>query len=576
MSDCVREFLSRLAEEEKIFHPRLTDDKRGLAFLTAIKEFDFYYYNKIRNQSSEEIEEHFYMMRLAIPRLIQKTFENVSQFEIPTATFTSRKTLTLAALSMVARFGFVEHGKRMAHAAMAGECELVKLQEDLYEFRLPAEMYNYEAHEAYVEQYHIAHDKHKTDMLIKKNWGTKGVFNRVEELLEENVYVYRDHYIGYNAHPYLDDYFFGIAYLEMQHHPSYDTFHHKITFGGLQYQHYFLCITYFLSLSIKHEKFCEALIRKHPNIKLRDILTITCDKKEFIESIKQALNHYGSSFEWFTPIHTDQAESLLNTLSVSRRNADILDEGLMSPPYIVEFSDNSLVKSIAGAQIDPSEFLLEALRYNFPKEYDKNQQTREGAMQKALERLLSSSFHDLITRKNVQIRNEGKSVTDIDFVAIDKASKTAILFQLKHQDRYGGNLRKRSNRAKRLQNETEQWSLKVKNWLNTISDEKITSTLQIKKSIEIEHFYTLALTKNFAHFLAPLADDANFAYANWIQFYDALARINISQGELKTLKGLFKILRDFMSHKISCQQILDGSDLYNLDTLKYKIIQKEQ
>lgn len=576
MKEYVNEFLSRLADEEKNFHSKLSQDRFGLAFLTAIKEFDFYYYNKIRNEPSEETDEHFYMLRLAVPRFIKKIYESIQQFEVPTATFRSSKTLILSALNMLSRFGIVEHGKRMAYAAMAGECELIKVEEDLYEFQLPAEMYNFEELEAEVVRFHNAQSRKEKNFFIEQEFISKGVYDHVEELLMDNVYVYRDHFIGYNAHPDLDDFFFGLAYIEMQYQPAYDTFHHKLKFGGLQYQHYFLCATYFLSLALKHEKFCEALIKKAPAIQLRNILTITCEKDDFIESIKEALNTYGPSFDWFVPINRQQAEALFNVLSVRRNNAQILEEGLMSPPYIVEFSDSAVVKSIAGAQIEPSEFLLESLRFNFPKEYDKHQQTREGAMQKALERLLSGSFPDLIIRKNIQIRENKKISTDIDFVVIEAVSKTAILFQLKHQDHYGGNIKKRSSRSKRLQTETERWLSIVNAWLNNNSRERINSAFQIKSSVEIEQFYTLAITKNFAHFLAPLAKDENFSYATWIQFYDAVARINISQGEIKTLRGLFNILREFMSHKIARSQILEGSDLYNLDTLKYKIIQKEQ
>ena len=53
ITQVVREFLSCLTAEELIFHPRLVDDAYGLAFLTAIKEFDHYYYNLVRHDTTE-------------------------------------------------------------------------------------------------------------------------------------------------------------------------------------------------------------------------------------------------------------------------------------------------------------------------------------------------------------------------------------------------------------------------------------------------------------------------------------------------------------------------------------------
>lgn len=573
MTQAVREFLSRLAMEEAMLNSRLIEDSYGLAFFTTIKEFDHYYYNLMRHESSETSSEHFYLMRLALPRLIQKTFSSIPDFKVPIVTFQSDRALVLAALNMVARFGFIEHGKRMAYATMAGECELKKINDSFFEFHLPAELYNYEAHEADVENhYRRLHRKHRDD-LVQKRFGTDGTIGRLNQIFLDNAYVYRDHFIGYNAHPDLDDYFFGLAYSDFEDHEAFDTFHHKLTFGGIQYQNYILCLIYMLSVSLKHEKFCEALLQKHNNIRLRDIITVSGGKREFIETIKHAVNYYGPSFDWFTPINADEAEAIYNVLSIRRGNRDLLERGFMSVPYLIEFSDTAIIKSIAGAQLDPSEFLLESLRYNFSTDYDRNQKTREDAMQKAIERLLRQSFPSLRILKNINIRQGNRTVTDIDFVAIEELSRTAILFQLKHQDHYGGDIRKRSNRARRLKEETEKWLRHVNNWLYNTSRSEVYASLQLKKNAQIDYFYIVAISKNFAHFLSPLASNQNFAYANWVQFYDALIRINATQGDLKTLKGLFVMLREYMSHNKIKPQYLDGSDLYNLDTLKYRIIQ---
>jgi hypothetical protein len=284
MTQVDREFLSRLVDEESIFHPRLVDDSYGLAFFTAIKEFDHYYYNMIRHDASDTASEHFYLMRLAVPRLIQKTFAAIPKFRIPTATFRSNPPLVLAALNMVARFGFVEHGRRMAHAVMAGECALAKIDDSLYEFRLPKELYNYEAHESSIEYFHRQQRRDRRDALINKSFERNGTITHINQCFLDNVYVFREHFIGYTAHPDLDDYFFGLAYSDLEDRGAFDTFHHHLIFGGLQYQHYILCLAYLLSLSMKHQRFCEALVQKNPQIRLRDILTISSDKREFMET----------------------------------------------------------------------------------------------------------------------------------------------------------------------------------------------------------------------------------------------------------------------------------------------------
>jgi hypothetical protein len=182
MSQIVREFLTRLQAEEAIFHPRLAEDAYGLAFLTAIKEFDYYYYNLIRHENSDAATEQFYLMRLAIPRLIQRTFASIPCFKVPVATFRSDRSLILAALSMVARFGFVEHGKRMAYAVMAGECELLKRSDSLFEFRLPETLFNYEATESNVENFHRQQRRSRRDALINQTFESNGTLTHLDRL----------------------------------------------------------------------------------------------------------------------------------------------------------------------------------------------------------------------------------------------------------------------------------------------------------------------------------------------------------------------------------------------------------
>ena len=69
----------------------------------------------------------------------------------------------------------------------------------------------------------------------------------VDDKLTELVYPFQTHYIGYEADPMLDEYFFSIAYSEVQLYDGYDTFH-ATRFGGIRYQHCILVLTYFISI----------------------------------------------------------------------------------------------------------------------------------------------------------------------------------------------------------------------------------------------------------------------------------------------------------------------------------------
>lgn len=84
---------------------------------------------------------------------------------------------------------------------------------------------------------------------------TSSMEERVQRLLRENVYVWRARYIGYNADPTIDGYFFVQAFANLKLRPGIDSFPPELKFGGVSFIAYVLCAAYFLSLAWKHVAF---------------------------------------------------------------------------------------------------------------------------------------------------------------------------------------------------------------------------------------------------------------------------------------------------------------------------------
>lgn len=177
----------------------------------------------------------------------------------------------------------------------------------------------------------------------------------------------------------------------------------------------------------------------------------------FEDLLIEALNMYGPSYEGYTPLTREEAQTILRVLSVRRDNLEIMSPIMAPIPFLVEYSDTAWVTFVASVQIGAYPFLLNSLRQCFPAGYDRNQQTREGSMQRALRRFFDDYLPGLTLIDNVGITRAGRRVTDIDFAAVDKRDGTVMLFQLKHQDPYGGDIRRRSNRAERLRSEVTHW-----------------------------------------------------------------------------------------------------------------------
>ena len=373
MKDVARQFLDKLSSEEDKLIAKMQLDEAGAGMITAIKEFDHCYYNLVRHERSEETDHIFHIMQLGLPRLVAGILVAIPRFRYPTITFKSDRILIERALEMVSALGLVEQGRRFAQGALAGECKISRRSERQYDVIMPDLISNMEQHEANVEHHYLRLRHEAINTTIHK----PGKLRRIDALLRKNVYVFREHFIGYNAHPFLDEYFLALAYKELQSQRGYDTFNEHLRFGGITMQKYMLATTYLLSLALKHERFASTLVEKAPGIRLRDVLTITSDKSEFEWNMIQALNMHGPSLEDFTPLTPEEARTILRVLSVRRDNISILSSAMAPMPFLIEYSETAWITSTAAIQIGAIDFLLNSLRHNFAVDYDRNQQTRE-------------------------------------------------------------------------------------------------------------------------------------------------------------------------------------------------------
>ena len=265
-----------------------------------------------------------------------------------------------------------------------------------------------------------------------------------------------------------------------------------------------------------------------------------------------------------------EADTILNVLSVRRENLAVILPTMASLPFLIEFSSTAWVKSIAAVQLGAMDFLLNSLKFHFAADYDRNKQTCEQSMQQALKGLISDFIPDLVYVDNITLRWHGKTLTDIDFAAADEADGTLLLFQLKHQDHYGADMRKRSSRAEHLRNKCASWLSAVRDWLGRCAESEIRSSLRLKGSFRLQAPRIVFLTRHFAHFLSDLDLQNDTAYATWIQMFDALNRLR-AEGRPLTLISLFDLLKAYMSHKMERGHPFEMVDTYHLENLSYRI-----
>lgn len=575
MRTVLREFYDALTAQEERFIAHLAADNLGIILRSAIGELDWYCYNfsKTAEPTSDQ-EELFYLMQQGVTRLIALALEARASFDAPVVNFRRKKELTKFVTEIISAIGIIQHGRRVAQTVALGIGRIERLRDNEFKIILPDKLVDEGSLETAVSK-HYQSESRRMFSKIKDSKHWKELDVKVNAKLHELVHPFATHYIGYGADPLLDDYFFGLAYHEIELQDGFDTFHYATIFGGVRFQHYVLGVAFLMSLQFKHERFAEALVKKDSTILLQDILTITSDTGGLVESIKEAINSFGEVFDDFEKVDLKMAQTIFEVLSCGRRNTAVLSAPGSPLPLIVQSSDDGVIRCLAGAYTEPMRMLLESLRHQFPKDYAKNQQSREGAMQKAIKRALNATFCHLEYRENIKIQSNAKTLTDLDLVVIEKNSGRIILCQLKHQELYGQNLHSKRIRAERLREEVAAWLNALDKWGTTATKHSVKELLGLPAAFPDPTIYRLIITKHYAHPIREICATDDTTFSTWIQFYNGIELLK-QRDAPKTLDELFRILREEQSPSRIQDHLPEPCTTWSINELKFATLQEGQ
>ena len=570
--EIVREFLAGLAREEESVSRNPTSDQLGMDFRTAINELNRYVWNYAQQREpTEDQEEQYLLISLGVARLIRLSMQIHSGFPVPALTFRRQEGPYRQVLTVVSHLGFIQHGRRVADSALAGICQARRGAEGRYEFVLPAGIVNHGAVEDDVRSHFAREIARVLNERMQQSEG-RNLQNVINELHDENVFIYREHFMGYDADPLLDEYYFQVAWNELRNATGFDSFNELREFGGVAYLKYTLAAAFLNSLCLKHEAFCRAMVRKHPEVRMEDILTISADRAGLIESIRDALNVFGRKFLHYTITTEEHAKQIYEVIAITPRNAELLDGAAPPLPCIIEFSQEGIVKNLSG-RYRQMEFLLGSLRRAYPREFDSYQRLREGSFQAAVESLLTSSFPDLEMRRNVRLRRDGKDLTDIDLAVIDRQQGYLLLVQLKFQDSAAIDFRIDSSRMRHFRDESVRWLEIVAEWLDATPEQKLRSNFRIPRGMRINRIRKLVLGRHHAWSLRSTQLDEDTSFATWDQLVNTVMLMEKRQGDFRTLGGLHTMLRTFIVETPDRYHRDQAPVEYVLNSLKFAVMQ---
>ncbi|MHC8299021.1 hypothetical protein [Pseudomonas sp. ZS1P83] len=568
-------FFEALNRQERKLLPKLEADHLGLYLRSAINELDWYYYNISRTSNpSYDQTEQFYILRLGVGRLIQLALDGRQSYDAPPLMFTRKKEIYTPVLELAAGLGFIEHGRRVGQTVSTGFCSIESIDGKEFTITLPPELPDDEYYERELKDHYQRETENFVNQVRNSALSTE-FETEINETLEALVYPFLTHFIGYGGDPLVDSYFYNIAFSELQTFEGYDTFNYATRFGGIHFQNYIIALNFINSISMRHERFAEALVKKDPSIKLENILTISSETESFIKNLQSAINHFGADHLDFEDASLEDARRIFEVLTCSRKNTALLAKPGSPLPHLIQYSDQGFIRCLTGARSNPMLFLLESLRHQYPKDYDKHQQSREKSMQNGIKRILNECFEGLEYLENVKIKLNGRVLTDIDLVVIEKPTGTIFICQLKFQELYGQDLHSKHIRSNRLKEQTTRWLTSLEDWIDNVGEAGIRNSLRLPKGFPTLNVYRLIIAKHYSYPLKDLTLRTNTAHANWMHFFNSVELIKRQKNTNLKLSDLISMIKKTDSpHGTKTHNDEPLSNEYILDELKFKIIHK--
>ncbi len=567
-------FFAALTAQEKKIAEVLEHDNIGWMLKSAISEVDWHSYNFQRDEEkTAHGEEYSYLLQIGLTRFVQLALKMRPSFDLPVVAFVRHPSTSLPTLDILSALGIIEHGRRVAQSISAGVGEIEQISDLEFRISLPEKIVDDEHYERTVTAHHSKELRRLFTELFRRKVAGK-IQGEVEAALEELVYPWNEHFIGYGATPLLDEYFFSIAYAELQAHEGVDSFSDTARFGGIEYRTYIIAISFIVAIFIRHERFAEALARTNANTKMENILTITSDTPEFLENLVEALNSFGSAFPDFKSVNLSDAKKVFAVLSVSRENLALLDNPGCALPLLVQSSEEGFIRSLTGGKSTPVKFLLDSLRYHFAADYDRNQQSREKSMQLGLARVLNSAVPNLLYRENIKIRVGEKILTDIDAVVIDERAGIVFLCQLKYQELYGNDLHSKLERTTRLKEQVAVWLAALDRWEECVNEASTRATLRIPRGMGSFVMRRIIISRHYAYPLKDLDLSNDTTYANWAQFFNAVELVKKDAVDEPTLQVIFDKIRGMLYTVPPQEHEPEPRSLWKVDDLVFVIDQK--
>ncbi|MFT3760069.1 hypothetical protein [Thauera sp.] len=303
----------------------------------------------------------------------------------------------------------------------------------------------------------------------------------------------------------VDDYFKEWAVLYLRRMSFRDMLADDDRFGGRAYSAYVAVLEALSAMSQQRLCYAGLLNADDPRIGIRNLLTGGALHEELIEGVAS-----------FLDASRQEVSELLDHLTLSPANAkDHLGRGTQTLAPAVRTSQQLVALPTYGLELNPFLFLWTELRRRYEKDWFDAANRRESRWVAELHaQFPAPHWHCL---DGVNLKRDGKTVTDIDFVAHDARCSSVILFQLKWQQPFVGDDKVRRNNASSLVDDSNKWIADVLGWIKAVGVNGLKERLAIKTDTALS-IHLVVLGRYHAHFTSANGHDPRAVWCDWGNF----------------------------------------------------------
>lgn len=317
--------------------------------------------------------------------------------------------------------------------------------------------------------------------------------------------------MGYDSTEELDWHFMASAASAMSEWKDNAGLHPEIKIEETKMSDIMAVIMCLVSFNLKHIEFASIATRNHKEIQIFQSLTIWSPLSELINDISA-----------FTMIEKQVVEKIFRIISFRSDDAVLLKRHTTKfMPLIIDLENNYVLRPVSGILRNPLNTIKDLLTLRNPQlttEFNKN---REEWLRSYLYAMFAGTRYYTVDR-NIELKIDGKSITDIDAVIYDNVTGELALFQIKWQDYHFNDVKKLRSKARNLTRELEEWTHKVCDWISTQGVKQLSKKLGLSDDDRLleSEIYLFGLSKNAARMKGYGFDlkEKRIAVATWAQF----------------------------------------------------------